>query len=54
MKLMKSNIDIVYTWVDSNDKNWFEQKEYWYKKLNFGDNNKSRFPMTKNSSIEFK
>jgi GR25 family glycosyltransferase involved in LPS biosynthesis len=49
---MEGKIDIVYTWVDSNDKEWYNQKEYWYEKIKNGDNNKIRFPMTKNSSTE--
>lgn len=49
---MKSNVDIVYTWVDSNNINWYEQKEYWYNIEKNGDNNKLRFPTTQNSSTE--
>lgn len=49
---MKDKIDIVYTWVDSNDKEWYKQKEYFYAKIKNGDNSKARFPMTQNSSTE--
>ena len=30
-------IDLVYTWVNGNDKNWLEKKQYWQKQLNVTD-----------------
>lgn len=30
---MKDNIDLVYTWVDGNDKKWLQKESEWRKKL---------------------
>ena len=32
-KEYKDNIDIVYLWVDGNDKKWQKEKDKWYKKI---------------------
>ena len=42
----ESNIDIVYTWVDGNDKQWLTQKQQWldyYKKVPQAAKDDSRF-----------
>ena len=41
-----SDIDLVYTWVDGNDKNWQKEKAYWAKKYgveNKRANNNARY-----------
>ena len=40
-------IDVVYTWVDSSDKNWQKQRDYYSKKID-----KGRFPDPENPDLE--
>jgi hypothetical protein len=49
-------IDVVYTWVDSSDLNWQQQRDMYYKDVSeFGesdDNTEWRYPDVKNPDIE--
>lgn len=47
-----TNIDIVYTWVDSSDENWIKTKKYFWNKTRHGDNRSCRFPSQLNASGE--
>lgn len=49
-----NNIDVVYTWVDSSDIEWQNERNFWWAKNPDGDNCNTRFPICSDSSIEIR
>lgn len=46
-------IDVVYTWVDTNDAKWQDERNFWGKHVK-GENSSDRFPETHDTSEEIR
>jgi hypothetical protein len=51
---MNEKIDIVYTWVNSSDKNWQKGRGIYWEKIKHGDNRNIRYPVSSDPSCELK